>query len=78
MMCMAALQVFIVRFFFQVCIPNFDIHRETLTIGIRVPERVMFERIGSGMALEMIEMILGPKRGSVYSITLNKIDAQYD
>lgn len=74
---MAALQVFIVRFFFQVRIPRFDMCREILTIGIRVPERVMFERIGSGMALKMIEMILGSKRGSVY-YTLSKSDAQYD
>lgn len=75
-MCMAALQVFIVRFFFQVCVSSFVMHIRILMVRIRAPEKVTCEGIGYGMGaemgVEMIGMILSPERVSVY-YTLNKV-----
>ncbi|ESZ95582.1 transcriptional regulator Cwf13/SkiP [Sclerotinia borealis F-4128] len=52
MMCMAALQVFIVRFFFQVRRSSFSIRIEDLTRGIRALEKVTCEPFGYGKGEE--------------------------
>lgn len=76
MMCMAALQVFIVRFFFQVCCSSLVMDIEVVLMrSNRVPGKVTCERIGYGIgADEMNKMILGPEGPSVYYIHLT-IDA---